>query len=185
MRLTSRVLVARALGMSLISAVVVRCVWEVRQEASPTVAACPAPPNPPRCPAAVALRRARRARMHAQLAVNQERYQLEAWDPDGTVALDYEAWRLQLLACDRTGDLAKARTEALRSLGLAATPAETGSALELLVIIEHEAGLHADELAHVQKLTAIQPHADFVRPFLLRAVRCNPSAALHPQGKAE
>jgi hypothetical protein len=126
----------------------------------------------PRSPSAASLRSARWARARAQIAVNEERERLEAWDEAGTATLDYEQWRLQLMARDRTGELTRARSEALRAQALARSSAEAARAAEQLVFIHHDLGCHAAELEQARLLAALQPQDLSAQLLLSRAQRC-------------
>lgn len=172
MRTTPRTPIVRMLGFSLLGALLVRGAWEARRETPRSVAACPARPGAPASPAAAALRTARWSRLRALQAADGDRYRMEAWDPEGTAALNFETWRLQLLAGDRTGDLARSRREALAAAALATSPQEAALAAELLALIEHERADHAAELAHARRLVRFQPDGSRGRSLLRRALRC-------------
>jgi hypothetical protein len=172
MRVTSRALTFQALGLALLGAGVVRWAWERPREPETMVAACRAPRGAPASASAAALRAARYCRLRAQQVADRERYRLEAWDPDAAAGVDFEPWRLQLLAADPTGALAQSRTGALRAAALARSAPDAAMAEELLALIEHERGDHRAELEHARRLVALPPGRSRGEPLLRRALRC-------------
>jgi hypothetical protein len=143
------------------------------------LAAAPQSPSQEEC------RAGWRYRARAQAAVNEERYALEAWDPEAVAAVDQGVLRLQLMARDRTGDLRRARAAAERAAALAANSRERYRAVLLLTLIEHDAGDHRAELQHAHRLVALAPRDRLARLYLRRAAICNglePLAHSAPSG---
>jgi tetratricopeptide (TPR) repeat protein len=130
-------------------------------------------PRPGRSPADQALWEARGWRGRALLETNQQREALEAWDPEAMESVKAEVWRLQQMACDRSGHLRRARAAAQRGAALARTPLEAYRAAEYLARIEHEAGDHQAELRHAQRLIALAPRNPGSIILLRRAAICN------------
>jgi hypothetical protein len=132
----------------------------------------------PASPSGAVLRQARYCRTRALLAVERERSALEIWDLQGSGSLDWDDWRLQRLAADRTGGRRKARELARQAELLARTPQETYSAVELQVMLEHEAGHHEAEFRLAQRLLALAPGSARSRGAFRRALRCRARRAL-------
>jgi hypothetical protein len=173
MRATLSVPVAGVLGLCLLSLPLLRLIGPRGPAAPLPIDVDGTAPSLPRSPSEAALREASQYRTLAKIAVNQERETLTEWDPQVTVDMDAEAWRLELLADDRHGYLEKARRAALVSLSLARTSAETRRATELMALLEHEAGHHAAELEYARRLIVLQPGTERSQQVLQRAALCN------------
>jgi hypothetical protein len=106
------------------------------------------------------------------LAVNREREALEAWDPAAIDGTDPEALRRQLSACDRDGDLHRARELAQQAAALARSPLEHYNAAAALAVIERNLGHHEAEFAQARRLMALQPRNELSLLTLRRAADC-------------
>lgn len=148
--------IAGALGLGLLTVSWMRLAGI--RPLSPARAPSRSLPPPPHTPSEVARWVARHHWTRAQQAVNQERYTMEAWDPDGIPVLESETWRLQLMARDRSGELRRALEAARRASALARTPQEAYAAALLRARLEDDAGNLDVELSQVRRLLALQPH---------------------------
>jgi hypothetical protein len=153
----------------------VAVVWNLGMGSGPTPrrwhAATLTTAPPPGSLAEVVLRQAWRSRTGAELAVLREREALERWDPQGSQVLPWEAWRLQRLAADPTSDLHKAWELARQAATLAHTPAEKYRAVELQVLLAHEAGRHEAEFQLAARLLALAP-ASYRARQVYKCARC-------------
>lgn len=143
----------------------------------PIIAARPTPMElmlapEPHSDSGVALREARRQRTLAKLAVNREREAMETWDPAAMTDLDAEQWRLLQMRADPNGYLHRARIAVRQAASLAQTQSETYRAAELLVLLEHEAGNHQEELGHARKLVVLRPQDCNAQKILRRVEGC-------------
>jgi hypothetical protein len=132
-----------------------------------------------------ALAAARVERMQALQAAKRALEEQEGRDPAGAVALDGEAWRRGVLAADRTGALHHALRAARRASALASDREEASRAVELLVMLECEAGHHREELRQAHRLVELQRRNRRSLSVLLRAARCNELEPLARQISAE
>jgi hypothetical protein len=119
----------------------------------------------------------------AREEANKERETLEAGDPSASAWVNSDAWRQQMMAEDRTGDVSRARRAALRAAALARTPEERYRAAHLLIVIEHESGRHRAELRHARALVVLHPRSEEARRILRRALQCaeTKGPASHPR----
>lgn len=188
MQTTPRIRVTALLGLGLLSIPLVHLAW---REAPSQPLALPVmdhhtgrwgPPPVPNTPSETALQEARRWRLQAILAVNQERYALEAWDPEAGMAPNQEAWRRQLMASDRAGNLRQARRQGWRAAALARTPREAYRATELLVMVECDAGHHEAEMQEARKLIRLAPRDPNAIVMLEHARRCSAPEAQGASG---
>jgi hypothetical protein len=179
MRATRWVKVAGALGICLLGLPILRLWWN----RPGTVARIEGRPmsRRHRDAAEQTLWQARHWRAHAIIAVNRDRDALETWDPAGLDGINDEAWRVQWMAADPTGDLHRARTLAERAVTLARNPGQKYGAVEFLVLLDHDRGDHQAALAQARRLMALCPHSDRARMVLRLAVR---SAAQDPASRA-
>jgi hypothetical protein len=131
-----------------------------------------------------ALWEAKSWRFRAQLAVNQERYDLEARSPEMAWVIDQDQWRRQLMAADPGGYLGQAMAHAQQAEALARTPEEQYQAIELLANIECDCGHHRTELELARRLMAIDPRQTVSLLVLRRAAHCNrqPTGGLRVEG---
>jgi tetratricopeptide (TPR) repeat protein len=104
----------------------------------------------------------------AELAVNQDREDLLAWDPQASGTRGEEVWRRQLMARDRTGDLRRARAAAQRADALAQSREEAAEAALLRLRIECDLGDHEAELRLARRLIALEPNTQRAQ----RALQC-------------
>jgi hypothetical protein len=156
MRATRRAKTTGILGFCLLGVPILRLAWN--QPAA--VARIERRPMPRRDASEQTLWQARRWRGRAVIAVNRDRDALEAWDPAGLDGINDEAWRVQWMAADPTGDLRRAMTLAERAVTLARSPGEMYGAVEFLVLLDHERGDHQAALAQARRLLVLCPHSD-------------------------
>jgi hypothetical protein len=130
------------------------------------------------------LREACIGRTRARLIVNQEREALDRWDPGGGERVDWERWRLQQMAADRTGALHRGWQAARQAEAAARTPDECYRSAEILVLLEHEAGDHAAEIGHARKLVTLRPQDQRARMVQERVARCRQQRPLTPQQRS-
>jgi hypothetical protein len=172
-RATKQVPTTEAFGLGLLSIPLLCLMWSRPAALQIPLSACVVP-GPPRCsPSERARRDGWQYRIQARLAMNQEREALEAWDPAGTLDLDREVWRRQMLLLDRGGHLHRARTAARQAAALARTPGETYRAALLLAYLECDAGDHAAELQQARRMMTLRPHCKASLGALWHAARCN------------
>src|SRR5687768_2689485 len=118
MRSVTRMHLRTLLGLCLLSVPLLPPIWMHQESlpggASPTLAH----ERRPRTTAAAARREGWRYWRRAQLAVNEEREGLEAWDPAASGTQGQEVWRRQLMARGRDGYLRQARAAAQQAAEL-------------------------------------------------------------------
>jgi hypothetical protein len=173
MRAHKRIHASGALGLCLLSVPLLRLAAHQPAACLLPARRLPTPPSPSRAPFEQALWEARSGRFRAQLTVNQERYALEAWDPQAAEAMDQEQWRRQLMAADPRGHLRHARAKALWAAALARSPDEAYRVTELLARLECDTGHHEAELVQARKLMALEPYEPLSLMALRRAAGCN------------
>ena len=159
-----------AVGLCLLSTLFVRLAGG---RAAPSAHYPADAPPAPRSESDWALREALGRFVRAQMAVNREREELEAWDPAGTESLDAEVWRKQLMATDRSGELRRALDAARQAAALARTPREEYRAAAFLARLECEAGHHEAEWEPARRLMALAPRNWLSRLCLRHTVECN------------
>jgi hypothetical protein len=123
--------------------------------------------------------------VRATQAVNREREALEEWDPAAVPPSESEAWRLQLMARDRSGELRRAREAARQAATLARTPQDAYEAALLRARLEGDAGDLDIEWGQAERLIALQPHNPLSRIALRRAVRGLRREAADPRATPE
>lgn len=161
MRAQRQVQLTGVMGVCLLSVPVLRQAWNrppvvARSEGRP-------PPRPRQDPAEETLWQARRWRARAVIAVNRERDMLEAWDPAGLEGINAEAWRVQWMAADPTGDCGHAMALAKQAALCARNSDEEYHAVELLVLLDAERGDHQAALQEAQRLVRLRPQSDCAR----------------------
>lgn len=126
-----------------------------------------------RTPVDQALWEARGWRVLALQAANRERERLEAWDPEALAGAEWDAWRLQAMARDPEGYMARARAILIRLAAAALTGEEKARVATLRALVEHEAGDHEEELQQARTLADPGPRSYVATMTLRRAVGCN------------
>jgi hypothetical protein len=143
----------------------------VRRPTTPSVRAWP---RPPRLPGSRALE-ARRAAWHcwvrAELAVNEQRYALEAWDPAADALFQSEGWRRQQMEADPNGQLRQAWAWARRAAALSGTPADQHASAELLTHLAYETGRCEEERRDARRLIQLAPRDPIARLLWQKAIR--------------
>jgi len=142
-------------------------------------------PPPRSCPPSSRSDQARRAAQqcwtHAQIAVNEQRYALEAWDPAADALFQTEAWRRQQLAVDATGQFRRARQWGEQAAALARTPEERFGAALLLAQLARGAGCADEERRQARRLIHVAPHDALAR--LLWQLACTDSPSGPESGR--
>jgi len=142
--------------------------------------------DPPSSRSDQARRAARQCWTHAKIAVNEQRYALEAWDPAADALFQTEAWRRQQLAVDATGQFRRARQWGEQAAALARTPEERFEAALLLAQLARDAGCPDEQRRQARRLIHLAPHDALARLLWQLACTDSPSRvlAVAPQPEA-
>jgi hypothetical protein len=139
---------------------------------------------PAHTPSGEALREARGEWIRAQQAAARKLELSPESPPDGVSRHRTDELRQRLMALDPSGALHRARAAARRAASLARKPAERWRAIELLALLDCDAGDHAAELSCARQLTAMAPRQRASWELLKHAAVCNGNWRLIRQADA-
>lgn len=168
MRTTNRTNPRALLALCLLSAPLLPLTWMCRDSVPQRASQTAIPPGRQRTPSEAARSEAWRYWRRAQLAVNDEREGLEAWDSQASSPQGQEVWRRELMARDRSGCLREARAAARRAAELARTLDEACEAALLRTRLECDLGNHEIQFQQAQLLAAWEHQSERS----LRALEC-------------